>query len=302
MLNRGSVHDEDEGRLTGDDIVVAVMTGIGGDRLDSAVGRNRGVDVQPFPSSRRLTTAAVRAGRRIVPMHGLLEVDVTEACGLLGAHEPPLSLTAFVIASVARAAAAHPEVHAYRDWRGRLVRHRHVDVQTLIEVPTAQGPFGLVHVVRDADLRGVPEISNELRAVKADVDATGTGRMLRRFGPVAGHVPGLFRAMYAVMGRSTRVHLATGTVQVTAVGMFADGGGFAIAPPTLASLVVVVGGLSQRPLVVDGRIVIRDVLDVTVTIDHNVVDGAPATRFGADLRRLMRAAVALSPTGRAEES
>ncbi len=126
--------------------------------------------------------------------------------------------------------------------------------------------------------------------------------MLRRFGPVAGHVPGLFRAMYAVMGRSTRVHLATGTVQVTAVGMFADGGGFAIAPPTLASLVVVVGGLSQRPLVVDGHIVIRDVLDVTVTIDHNVVDGAPATRFGADLRRLMRAAAALSPTGRADES
>src|SRR5450759_3198962 len=106
MLNRGSVNDEHEGRLTGDDIVVAVMTGIGGDRLDSAVGRNRGVDVQPFPSSRRLTTAAVRAGRRIVPMHGLLEVDVTEARGLLGAHEPPLSLTAFVIASVARAAAA----------------------------------------------------------------------------------------------------------------------------------------------------------------------------------------------------
>ena len=302
MLNRGSVHDEDEGRLTGYDIVVAVMTGIGGDRLDSAFGRNRGVDVQSFPSSRRLTTAAVRAGRRIVPMHGLLEVDVTEARGLLGAHEPPLSLTAFVIVSVARAAAAHPEVHAYRDWRGRLVRHRHVDVQTLIEVPTAQGPFGLVHVVRDADLRGVPEISNELRAVKADVDATGTGRMLRRFGPVAGHVPGLFRAMYAVMGRSTRVHLAMGTVQVTAVGMFAAGGGFAIAPPTLASLVVVVGGLSQRPLVVDGHIVIRDVLDVTVTIDHNVVDGAPATRFGADLRRLMRAAVALSPTGRADES
>ena len=63
-----------------------------------------------------------------------------------------------------------------------------------------------------------------------------------------------------------------------------------------------VGGLSQRPLVVDGHIVIRDVLDVTVTIDHNVVDGAPATRFGADLRRLMRAAVALSPTGRADES
>ena len=81
-------------------------------------------------------------------MHGLLDVDITEARRLLALHEPPLSLTAFVVASVARAAAAHSEVHAYRDWRGRLVEHSHVDVQTLIEVPTKEGSFGLVHVVR----------------------------------------------------------------------------------------------------------------------------------------------------------
>ncbi len=231
-------------------------------------------------------------------MHGLLEVDVAEARRLLAAHDPPLSLTGFVVASVARAAAAHPEVHAYRDWRGRLVQHRHVDVQTLVEVETEQGPFGLVHVVRDADLRDVLDISTELRAVKADLDATGTGRMLRRFGPLAARVPGLFPAMYAVMSRSKRVHLATGTVQVTAVGMFAGGAGFAIAPPTLASLVVVVvvGGLGRRPIAVDDQIVIHDVLDLTITIDHNVVDGAPATRFGADLRRLMEAVAAFAPT------
>jgi pyruvate/2-oxoglutarate dehydrogenase complex dihydrolipoamide acyltransferase (E2) component len=228
-------------------------------------------------------------------MHGLLEVDVTEARRLLAEHDPPLSLTAFVVASVARAAAAHPGVHAYRDWRGRLVQHRHVDVQTLIEVPTAQGPFGLVHVVRDADVRGVPEISSELRAVKAHPDATATGRLLQAVVPVAGRVPGLFRAMYAVMGRSVRVHLQTGTVQVTAVGMFAGGGGFAIAPPTLASLLVVVGGLSKRARVIDERIVVRDVLDLTVTIDHNVVDGAPATRFGAELRSVLETAAALAP-------
>jgi pyruvate/2-oxoglutarate dehydrogenase complex dihydrolipoamide acyltransferase (E2) component len=261
----------------------------------TAAGRDRGVDTRPFPANRRLVTTAVRAGRRIVPMHGLLAVDVTEARRLLAQHEPPLSLTAFVVASVARAAAAHPAVHAYRDWRGRLVQHRHVDVQTLIEVPTAQGPFGLVHVVRDADVRGVPEISSELRAVKADPGVTATGRLVQAVVPVAGRVPGLFRAMYAVMGRSVRVHLQTGTVQVTAVGMFAGGGGFAIAPPTLASLLVVVGGLSRRPRVIDEEIMVRDVLDVTVTIDHNVVDGAPATRFGAELRSLLEGAAVLAP-------
>jgi pyruvate/2-oxoglutarate dehydrogenase complex dihydrolipoamide acyltransferase (E2) component len=234
-----------------------------------------------------LVTAAVKAGRRIVPMHGLLEVDVTEARRMLGEHDPPLSMTAFVVASVARAAAAHPEVHAYRDWRGRLVQHRHVDVQTLVEVPTGQGPFGLVHVVRDADVRSVPEISRELRAVKRDPGSTATGRAVERLAPVAGRIPGLFPAMFAVMNRSVRVHLQTGTVQVTAVGMFAGGGGFAIAPPTLASLSVVIGGISERPRAVDGRVLVRDVLDLTVTIDHNVVDGAPATRFGAELRRSM---------------
>jgi pyruvate/2-oxoglutarate dehydrogenase complex dihydrolipoamide acyltransferase (E2) component len=34
-------------------------------------------------------------------------------------------------------------------------------------------------------------------------------------------------------------------------------------------------------------VLIRDVLDLTVSIDHNVVDGAPATRFGAEFRRRM---------------
>jgi len=68
---------------------------------------------------------------------------------------------------------------------------------------------------------------------------------------------------------------------------------FGIAPPTLVSLGVVVGGVGARPRAVDGRVEIRDVVDLTVTIDHNVVDGAPATRFGADLRRLVESAAIL---------
>ena len=82
-----------------------------------AVKRPRQVQVQPFPSSRRLVTAAEQAGRRMAPMHGLVDVDVTEANRILTSHDPPWSLTAFVVACVARAAAAHPEVHAYRNWR-----------------------------------------------------------------------------------------------------------------------------------------------------------------------------------------
>ena len=46
----------------------------------------------------------------------------------------------------------------------------------------------------------------------------------------------------------------------------------------------------KRPRAIGDRIEVRDVLDLTVTIDHNVVDGAPAIRFTADLRRLIHTA------------
>ncbi|MEO7259943.1 MAG: 2-oxo acid dehydrogenase subunit E2 [Jatrophihabitantaceae bacterium] len=262
--------------------------------MAAVTARDRGTSSRPFPSSRRLVTAAVRAGRRIAPMIGLLQVDITSARRMLADTEPPQSLTAFVVACVGRAAANHPQAHAYRDWRGRLVEHRHVDIQVLIEAQTGQGAFGLVHVVRDADLRSVVEISTEIRAVKADPAGTGSGRLLDTLAPALGRVPGLYRAMYAVMSRSHHVRDAIGTVQVTAIGMFADGGGFAIAPPTLASLAVVVGGISTRPVEVDGHLETIELLDLTVTVDHDVVDGAPATRFAADLRQIMQTSAVLA--------
>lgn len=226
-------------------------------------------------------------------MHGLVDLDVTEARRLLAELEPPLSFTAFVVGSVARAAAAHPDVHAYRSWRGQIVTHRHVDVNTLVEIATPQGPFPLAHVVRDADVREVSDLTAELRRVQTEPTASGSGRWLARAAPLAARVPGAIPALYLLMARSVRMRQRVGTVAVTAVGMFAGGGGFAIAAPSLMSLQVVVGGMTKRPRVVDDVVEIRDVLDLTVTIDHDVVDGAPAARFGSELRRLIEDATVL---------
>ena len=260
-----------------------------------AVERPRRVEVRPFPSNRRLVTAAMRAGRGKMPMYGLVDVDITTANRLLASHDPPGSLTAFVVASVARAAAAHPEVHAYRNWRGQLVTHRHVDVGTMVEITTPQGPFALPHLLRDADTRDVPDLTAELHRVKRDPAASSSGRWLERDGPAATRIPGMIPAMYAVMARSVAARQRIGTVAVTAVGMFAGGGGFGITSLSLYSLEVIVGGLTQRPRVIDGQISVRDVLDLTVAIDHNVVDGAPAARFTAEFRELLESATAISP-------
>ena len=125
-------------------------------------------------------------------MYGLVDADITEANRFLASHHPHCSLTAFVVASVARAAAAHPEVHAYRNWRGQLVSHHHVDVATMVEIATSQGPFAIPHVLRDADVRGVPELTAELRRIKREPSASSSGRWLERAAPAR---PG-FRASY----------------------------------------------------------------------------------------------------------
>ena len=259
-------------------------------------GRPRRVQTRPFPSSRRLVTVALRAGRRMTPMYGLVEVDVTKAKQILARHDPPSSLTAFVVASVARAAAAHPEVHAYRNWHGHLVTHQHVDITTIVEISTPQGPFALPCTLHDADIRSVPDLTAELHRVKREPAASRNGRWLERAVPAGTRIPGAVRAMYAVMARSVAVRQRVGTVAVTAVGMFAGGGGFGITPMTMMSLEVVVGGLARRPRVIGDHIEIRDVLDLTLAIDHNVIDGAPATRFSAELRELIESAAVLSPS------
>jgi pyruvate/2-oxoglutarate dehydrogenase complex dihydrolipoamide acyltransferase (E2) component len=67
-------------------------------------------------------------------------------------------------------------------------------------------------------------------------------------------------------------------------------------------LQVVVGGIDERPRVVDGRVEKREILDLTVTFDHNVIDGAPAARFIAGLRSSIEDAEVLGQCARSGES
>src|SRR5207247_8655277 len=65
-----------------------------------------------------------------------------------------------------------------------------------------------------------------------------------------------------------------GTVGITAVGMFENGAGWGIpiTPPT--PLMMTVGGIGEKPGVVDGHIAIRDYLRLTISLDNDRIDGA----------------------------
>jgi len=52
-------------------------------------------------------------------------------------------------------------------------------------------------------------------------------------------------------------------------------------------LSITVGGLATKPCYVDGRLQARELLDLTISVDHAVIDGAPAARFARRLSELI---------------
>ena len=56
---------------------------------------------------------------------------------------------------------------------------------------------------------------------------------------------------------------------------------------------LVVGSIAWKPAVVEGRVEPREILHLTVTFDHDVIDGAPAARFTRRLVELIESGFGL---------
>lgn len=251
-------------------------------------------ETRPYLRVRRGYVDVLDAGRRKNLVHGLLQLDVTEARRLL-AHPrdgaAPLSFSAWVLHCVAAAVDADRIVHAYRR-RNRLVLFADVDVSTQIEAEVAGQRIVKSLIVRAANRKSVRAISDEIRAAqhpRPEDERRYRGtlaflllpRFVRRLG------------WRVVLGDPRWFKRLGGTVGLSSVGMFGAGGGWGIvsAPPTL---MVVIGGISTEPRLVDGRPQDRQLLHLTLTLDHAVVDGAPAARFAAHLGRLIETADGLT--------
>ncbi|GAA1599584.1 MULTISPECIES: 2-oxo acid dehydrogenase subunit E2 [Kribbella] len=246
-----------------------------------------GVQIRAVPWVRQLVIDTGRAARRRHAIHGLFEVDVTSARSALRRHGNEGFFTAFVIHCVAAAVAADPTVQAYRDLRGREVVFDQVDVGLPIEVEVDGKPFAFTHVLRDAGRRTVVELHDEIHGVKADPYLSPS---VRKEPWVHAYLvlPGFVRvALLGALHRLPRRQQAlAGTIGVTAVGMFGAGAGWGIGFQ-LHTLSIVIGGIARRPILFQGALVEREFLQLTVSVDHDVVDGAPAARFVGRLRSLL---------------
>jgi pyruvate/2-oxoglutarate dehydrogenase complex dihydrolipoamide acyltransferase (E2) component len=73
-----------------------------------------------------------------------------------------------------------------------------------------------------------------------------------------------------------------GTAIITSAGTAGHVSGWII-PKAMHNLCFALGPIAKKPWVVANRIEIRDILHLTVLVDHDVVDGAPAARFASRL-------------------
>jgi len=256
--------------------------------MNKKIGSYRVVD---FPPERRFMANLLNLTWAKHCMYGLLEVDVTDAKQFIEDYKAQtgelLSFTGYLAFCLARAVDEDKSVQAYLKGRKRLVMFDDVDVGLPVErtIGGTRAPAG--HVIRRANHKTFHEIHQEIRAVQTNPVPPNRGMpSWFRFGlllpwPLSKLFIALLRA--AIRCDPTAMVAQAGTVAVTAIGMFGHSGGWGLVPP-MHSLMLVVGGIALKPAVVEGRIEPREILNLTVGFDHDVVDGAPAARF---VRRLL---------------
>jgi pyruvate/2-oxoglutarate dehydrogenase complex dihydrolipoamide acyltransferase (E2) component len=253
----------------------------------------KGYRVEPFDANRRMVAAASAVNQEKHVIHLVTEVDITEPRRLIAAHRERtgerLSLTGYIVTCLAHAAAEYPRLNAFR--RGsRLIVLGDLTVSVLFEreiggqnVPEPVG-------IQAANRKTYRQINDELRAAQRHEGqrlgaATGVGWI--RF------IPGfLLRTFVCLAARNIAMQKKYGVFAVTAVGMFGSGPLWLI-PLTNATVTVAVGSIAKRAALVDGELQEREHLCLTLSFDHDIVDGAPAARFTSRFSELLASADAV---------
>jgi pyruvate dehydrogenase E2 component (dihydrolipoamide acetyltransferase) len=220
-------------------------------------------EYREVPLSQMRKTIAKRLTQSIGPVpHFFLTIEV-DASGMMALRKRinerfadegvKVSPNDLIIKAVAMALTRHPWVNAA--WTGeavRLYRDVHIGVAVAVEE-------GLITpVVRDAHRKGVTEIAQEVK------ELAGRAR-----------------------DKKLKPEEYTGsTFSISNLGMFGIEEFIAVINPPEAAILAV-GGISDKVVVVDGEMVVRPRLRVTLSCDHRVVDGATGAEFLQTLKRYL---------------
>jgi pyruvate/2-oxoglutarate dehydrogenase complex dihydrolipoamide acyltransferase (E2) component len=221
-------------------------------------------------------------------VHGLVEFDITRARESIRQHKAQtgeaLSFSAFFLACLGKAIDQDRQMHAYRDWRNQLIIFDEVDVNMLFEVEVDGKKTIRPHIIRGVNKKSVRELHEEIRGFQNQHQSSRESTFIDRFVLLPGFVRRLF--LWALFKNPQWIKEYYGTVLVSSLGMFGSGGGWGLPVPN-HSLQLTLGGIGEKPGVVDHRVEVRKYMSVTVSFDHDVIDGAPAARFIQRLKKLV---------------
>lgn len=239
----------------------------------------KGYTTKSLSFNRKIVRASASVTKQKNPIHSMTEVDISIPRELMNKHYAKtgekLSLTAYVVFCFAQVINQHPLLNSFIKGN-RLIVLDDVCVSVLIErefngekVPEPVG-------IKKAQEKTYLQIHSEIRAAK-----NNTGKRLGsledqqwiRFIP-----PFLLKAFIRIADRNLRLAKVYGKVGVTAVGMYSKEPIWFI-PHGTATVLVTVGSIIKKVVEVDGEFVSKEHLCLTVSFDHNIVDGAPAARF-----------------------
>jgi len=252
--------------------------------------------IKPFTKHRKNIRLVTSEGWRKHSTHAFIEVDVTDARKkirkLFEKTGEKYSFTGWICKCVAQALFEHKDLNAYRLGRHKIVVFDDVDIGIPIEKIVNGEPRPLGYVLRKANEKTVGEITKEFRVVqKEEVDESTSvlGKNLTSFEKFVLKSPLFLKKLFLVLFRRNglikKKHF--GTIGVTAIGMKGKFPGGVIPMGASTAILVVVGGITKKPGVVNDEIAIREYLHLTITTDHDIVDGGPLARFVERLTELI---------------
>lgn len=249
----------------------------------------------PLTFNRRAVIASATVTREKNTIHGITEIDIHEPRRLIREHlektGEKLSLTAYIVTCLAQAVKEFPQFNSFCKGR-KLVILDDITISVLIE-RDIQGekvpePIG----ISKAQEKTFRQIHDEIREAQKS-----TGENLGSFSGMSWVrlIPNfLFRTFVRVADKNIGMAKRYGKVAVTAVGMFSKNATWFI-PHGSATVLLTVGGITEKTLQIAGDYVKREHLCLTVSFDHDIVDGAPAARFITRLTELLGSGEVLPP-------
>jgi len=253
-----------------------------------------------YPPVRQFTADTGRISRDRHYVRALLEVDVTEALLRLKLLRFPchkVSFLAWFIKTLADTVACHPPVNGVHRGRNRVVVFKDVNISTIVEKTVEGVSLPLPLVLRDVNHRSALEVSDEIQSAVEQALLENGSLVLgdaakKSWLRLAAALPQWLRlwVMRAfILNNPQRVQQMMGTVMVTSLGTVGRATAWII-PTSIHPLSIGIGSLNRKPVLRGSEVQKRDILHLTIALDHDVIDGMPAFKFVSDLvERLERA-------------